>query len=35
MEEYERLEHEIGQLREEARETGIPAEDPGKSSDRP
>ena len=35
MEEYERLEHEIGQLREEARETGIPAEEPGKTSDRP
>ncbi|MCE5262715.1 MAG: MarR family EPS-associated transcriptional regulator [Deltaproteobacteria bacterium] len=35
IEEYERLEHEIGQLREETREIGIPAEEPGKSSDRP
>lgn len=35
MQEYEQLEHEIGQLREEAREIGIPAEEPGESADRP
>jgi EPS-associated MarR family transcriptional regulator len=35
MQEYEQLEYEIGQLREEAREIGIPADDPGESADRP